>query len=75
MYNQYSNSLSEKKNQMCTYFFYKDCCKFGCFYFTGFKWKEVAQVSLAPKGTLGDQQHLLPGALHLLVFFVHLFIS
>lgn len=36
--------------------------KLGCFYFTGFKWKEVAQVFQAPKGTLIDQQHLLPGA-------------
>lgn len=47
---------------MCTYLFYKDCCKLGYFYFTGFKWKEVAQVLQAPKGTFGDQLHLLPGA-------------
>lgn len=47
---------------MCAYFFYQDCCKLGYFYFTGFEWKAVAQVLQAPKGTLGDQLHLLPAA-------------
>lgn len=47
---------------MCTYFFYKDCCKLGYFYFTVFKWKAVAQVLQARKDTFGNELHLLPGA-------------
>lgn len=78
MYKKYSNSLSGKKkwnNQMCAYFSYKDCCKLGYFYLTGYKWKEVAQVLQAPKGTLGDLLHLCLELLWLSVFFDYLFMS
>lgn len=64
----------KKKNQMCTYLFLKDCCKLGYFSFTRLKWKEVAQVLQPPKGSLGDQLHLLPGAL-LSQYFSFIFLS
>lgn len=53
---------------MCAYFFYKDCCKLGYFYFTGCKGKDAAQVLQVPKGTPGVQLRLLPGALLSLSF-------